>query len=137
MSRRTFEKQRKSLATVLAEEGVIRSPEVERVMRTVSREMFLSDSVRANAYVDSPLPIGFGQTISAPHMVAMMAEALELRVALVKELKTGGLLVIPVGCAYLCQELTKVRREFGSEVSMQRLHSVAFVPLRDKDGWEA
>lgn len=78
MFNRTFEEQRKTLVQRLMEEGIIHSPEVARAMKTVPRERFLPENVRANAYVDAPLPIGYGQTISAPHMVAMMAEALEL-----------------------------------------------------------
>jgi len=80
MSSRTFEKQRESLVQRLKADGIIRSSEVARAMRAVPREMFLPEDIKASAYVDSPLPIGFGQTISAPHMVAMMAEALELEV---------------------------------------------------------
>jgi protein-L-isoaspartate(D-aspartate) O-methyltransferase len=59
--------------------GYIRTPEVERAMRSVPREKFVPESIAKDAYVDSPLPIGQGQTISAPHMVAIMQEELELR----------------------------------------------------------
>ena len=51
----------------LTREGILRSPTVIRAMRVVSRDAFLPENVRSYAAVDSPLPIGMGQTISAPH----------------------------------------------------------------------
>lgn len=46
--------------------GILRSPRVIRALRRVPRNSFLPERVSAHAAVDSPLPIGFGQTISAP-----------------------------------------------------------------------
>jgi protein-L-isoaspartate(D-aspartate) O-methyltransferase len=46
--------------------GILRSPRVIRALRRVPRGSFLPERVKAHAAVDSPLPIGFGQTISAP-----------------------------------------------------------------------
>lgn len=80
MANRPFSAQRQDLVRKLVAEGSICSVEVERAMSTVPREQFLPDTIKTHAYIDSPLPIGYGQTISAPHMVAMMAEALELTV---------------------------------------------------------
>ena len=51
----------------LIREGILRSPNVIKAMRVVSRDVFLPENVRSYAAVDSPLPIGWGQTISAPH----------------------------------------------------------------------
>ncbi len=51
----------------LIREGILRSPNVIKAMRVVSRDAFLPENVRSYAAVDSPLPIGWGQTISAPH----------------------------------------------------------------------
>jgi len=50
----------------LTREGVLRSPRVIQAFRRVPREPFLSGREKAYAAVDTPLPIGFGQTISAP-----------------------------------------------------------------------
>jgi len=50
----------------------------ERAMRAVPRHAFVPESRRNGAYQDRPLPIGEGQTISAPHMVAIMTDLLEL-----------------------------------------------------------
>ena len=50
----------------LIREGILRSPRVIKALRRVSRDPFLPERVKAHAAADSPLPIGFGQTISAP-----------------------------------------------------------------------
>ncbi|MFH1484476.1 MAG: protein-L-isoaspartate O-methyltransferase, partial [Chloroflexota bacterium] len=47
-------------------------------MERVRRDMFVPDAQRQLAYEDIPLPIGMGQTISQPFIVALMTEALEL-----------------------------------------------------------
>jgi len=62
-------------------EGLRNRIDDERVldaMVAVPRHEFVPESNRTNAYADRPLPIGEGQTISAPHMVAIMAELLDL-----------------------------------------------------------
>lgn len=51
----------------LIREGILRSSAVIRAMRLVPREKFLPESSKAYGAVDSPLPIGWGQTVSAPH----------------------------------------------------------------------
>jgi protein-L-isoaspartate(D-aspartate) O-methyltransferase len=56
----------------------IRSARVLDAMRNVPRHLFVPDEVRASAYADRPLPIGFDQTISQPYIVAYMTEALEV-----------------------------------------------------------
>ena len=56
----------------------IRDKRVLAAMRTVPRERFVDESMRDRAYEDSPLPIGYGQTISQPYMVARMCELAEL-----------------------------------------------------------
>jgi protein-L-isoaspartate(D-aspartate) O-methyltransferase len=47
-------------------------------MRTVPRHLFVPDAVRSDAYSDSPLPIGYDQTISQPYIVAFMTQALKV-----------------------------------------------------------
>ncbi len=56
----------------------ITNPNVLEAMRTVPRHRFVPDDRRDDAYGDHPLPIGYGQTISQPSLVAMMSEALEV-----------------------------------------------------------
>ncbi|MFO7760257.1 MAG: protein-L-isoaspartate(D-aspartate) O-methyltransferase [Desulfobia sp.] len=54
-------------------------PRVLSAMRTVPRHEFVPEQYRAFAYDDSPLPIGKGQTISQPYIIALMTEVLELK----------------------------------------------------------
>ena len=65
-----------------------------RAMSLVPREKFLPEEVKAEAYVDAPLPIGYGQTTSALHMTAMFCEYAELTLG-EKVLEIGG------GCGYM------------------------------------
>ncbi len=86
-----MEDQRARLIQSLKQRGYVTSKAVEEAMLRVPRDQFLPVGVREEAYVDSPLPIGEGQTISAPHMVAIMAEALDLGPGMkVLEVGTGS-----------------------------------------------
>lgn len=72
-------------------EGYITSDKVRRAFLKVPREEFVPGRLRRYAYIDQPLPIGYGQTISAPHMVAMMTERLNPDVGhVVLEVGTGS-----------------------------------------------
>jgi protein-L-isoaspartate(D-aspartate) O-methyltransferase len=68
---------RAALLADLARE--IRDRRVIDAMARVPREIFVPEELRASAYENMPLPIGFGQTISQPLIVALMTEALQLR----------------------------------------------------------
>ncbi len=57
----------------------IKDDAVLRAMRNVDRHKFVPEEIRQQAYSDRPLPIGEGQTISQPYIVALMTELLELR----------------------------------------------------------
>ncbi|MCX7847247.1 MAG: protein-L-isoaspartate(D-aspartate) O-methyltransferase [bacterium] len=78
------------VATQIERRGVS-DPRVLAAMRTVPRHEFVPTSLRDEAYEDYPLPIGFGQTISQPYIVAAMTEALQLRPSdKVLEIGTGS-----------------------------------------------
>lgn len=69
----------------------IRDQRVLTALRAVPRHEFVPDRLRASAYADGPLPIGFGQTISQPYIVALMTELLQLPPdAKVLEVGTGS-----------------------------------------------
>jgi len=69
----------------------IDDPSTVAAMRKVPRHLFVPESMRASAYSDSPLPIGHGQTISQPYIVAFMTEvALIRRDSKVLEIGTGS-----------------------------------------------
>lgn len=66
----------------------IHDPKTLQAMRTVPRHLFVDDAMAALAYSDHPLPIGSGQTISQPYIVALMTQALQLK---------GGERVLEIG----------------------------------------
>ena len=70
--------KREQLVKRLIEEGVLSQPEVIKAMSKVPREEFVIPELREQAYMDTPLPSLEGQTISAPHMVAIMCQLLSL-----------------------------------------------------------
>jgi hypothetical protein len=57
----------------------VHDPDVLRAMRAVLRHQFVPQEYLAQAYADHALPIGYGQTISQPYVVAWMTELLELQ----------------------------------------------------------
>ncbi len=73
-------------------------------MATVPRHEFVSEDVRAHAYDDLPLPIGSGQTISQPYIVAAMTAALHLRPG-------DRVLEIGTGCGYHAAVLSRLAKE--------------------------
>ncbi|MDK2383702.1 MAG: protein-L-isoaspartate O-methyltransferase [Candidatus Korarchaeota archaeon] len=85
------EEQRRRMVERLVREGVVKTRRVEEALLRVPREAFVPPRLRSSAYLDSPLPIGHGQTISAPHMVAIMVEELGLEPGMrVLEVGTGS-----------------------------------------------
>src|SRR5574340_852093 len=88
---RDFAGQRDAMVREQLESRGIRDPAVLAAMREVPREEFVPPELKGEAYDDNPLPIGEGQTISQPYMVAYMSEALELSpVHRVLEIGTGS-----------------------------------------------
>ncbi len=74
-----FPGERARLVADLVRSGDIRTDEVREAFLRVPRESFVRPEYRAQAYEDAPLPIGEGQTISAPSMIAIMLEEAGLR----------------------------------------------------------
>ncbi|MGC8691707.1 MAG: protein-L-isoaspartate(D-aspartate) O-methyltransferase [Thermoplasmata archaeon] len=68
----------KTLIENLKNEGFIKKKEVEEAMLGVDRKNFVLSEFENEAYIDEPLPTLNGQTVSAPHMVAMMLELLDI-----------------------------------------------------------
>ena len=92
----------------------IEDPRVIDAMRTVPRHEFVSATFREHAYSDEPLPIGEGQTISQPYIVALMTEALQLR---------SGERVLEIGTGSGYQ--AAIMAQMGTEVySVERLASL-------------
>ena len=59
--------------------GAIRSKKVKEAFLKVDRKLFVPENYKEYAYCDTPLPIGYGQTISAPSVIAISLEELELQ----------------------------------------------------------
>jgi len=70
-------KREKMVKTQIIARGIDHVPTLN-AMRAVPRHLFVSEYYRDMAYSDSPLPIGYGQTISQPYIVAFMTAILEL-----------------------------------------------------------
>ncbi|MEN6474218.1 MAG: protein-L-isoaspartate(D-aspartate) O-methyltransferase [Syntrophaceae bacterium] len=188
----------------------IKDQAVIKAMRTVKRHLFVPRHLRSRAYEDGPLPIGYGQTISQPFIVAFMTEILKIKPGskvleigtgsgyqaailasitpevysveiiealghsarkrlqtlgftsvqvkiadgyygweayapydaiivtaaaeyipppLIKQLKAGGRMIIPVGSPFMVQTLMRVEKQ-GSKVYTRNILPVRFVPLR-------
>lgn len=86
---------------------------VADAMRASPRERFLPAVQRGQAGVDAPIPIGEGQTNSAPHMVAIMAEALDVRPGH-RVLEVGG------GSGWHAAVLWRLAQPGGSVVTVER-----------------
>src|SRR5688572_4256793 len=126
-------------ATMVAEQIQRRGVTDARVlaaMRTVPRHLFVPDNVRPQAYEDRPLPIGQGQTISQPFIVAYMTEALGVR-------PTDRVLEIGTGSGYQAAVLATLAREVYTieivpELAKQataRLAPYTNVQVREGDGY--
>ncbi len=102
----------------------IRNPRVLAAMRKVAREQFLDAAQRERAYEDSPLPIGAGQTISQPYMVARMLELLALRGA-------ERVLEIGAGSGYQTALLCELARQVFAVERVASLAALAGRRLRD------
>jgi protein-L-isoaspartate(D-aspartate) O-methyltransferase len=88
---RDYEGERRTMVIQQLEHRGISDQRVLRAMGEVPRHEFVPSEARSSAYCDQPLPIGFGQTISQPYIVAFMAERLVLTPAdRVLEVGTGS-----------------------------------------------
>jgi protein-L-isoaspartate(D-aspartate) O-methyltransferase len=85
----------------------ITSPRVLEAMRKVPRHLFIPEPQRSRAYDDSPVPIGLGQTISQPYIVAFMTQALDLEPG-------HRVLEIGTGSGYQAAVLAEISREVYS-----------------------
>ena len=131
-----MDKMEKMLQSQILDRGV-HAPAVIQAMRSVPRDLFVPAEQREDAYTDQPLPIGHGQTISQPFIVALMTEALEVT-------PEHRILEVGTGCGYQTAILALMARHVYSIerlpplVSMARAHLSALgignVDIRQGDG---
>lgn len=137
----TSARTRDRLIATLRDQGIENEAVLER-MREVPRHLFVDEALASRAYENTVLPIGHGQTISQPYIVALMTEALIEN----RELPIPKVLEIGTGCGYQTAVLAAFSRHiFGVErinslikFSRQRLRELRInnVSLRNADGFE-
>ena len=105
-----FEKERSRMVDEQIAFRGVTDPRVLAVMGKVPRHEFMPEALRAQAYGDHAMPIGEGQTISQPYIVALMSELLELKGdERVLEIGTGSGYQAAV-LAELCQKVFTIER---------------------------
>jgi protein-L-isoaspartate(D-aspartate) O-methyltransferase len=132
--------QKEYMIAHLKQEGYLKTKPVESAFRKIHREDFLPASMRDHAYSDHPLPIGSGQTISAPHMVAIMTELLEpKKTDLVLEIGTGsgyqaGILSALVKKIYTLEFYPELASQARKNLSRAGLRNVEVIPADGSKG---
>ncbi|MCX6354938.1 MAG: protein-L-isoaspartate(D-aspartate) O-methyltransferase [Candidatus Aureabacteria bacterium] len=100
-----FARQRELMLETQLRARDITDARVLRAMTDVPRHLFIPDSLSADAYEDRPLPIGYGQTISQPYIVALMTQLLHLPPQSAKVLEVG------TGSGYQAAVLSRLAAE--------------------------
>jgi len=126
---------RENMVKFQLEKWKISDPRVLEAMRNVPRELFVPEDMKEFAYDDGPLPIGLGQTISQPYIVALMTEALELK-------KGDKVLEIGTGSGYQSAVLAEMVKllysveitKFHADAAKERLHSLGYDNISCKLG---
>jgi protein-L-isoaspartate(D-aspartate) O-methyltransferase len=135
----TSARTRDRLVDRLKQNG-IRSTEVLEQIRNVPRHLFVDEALASRAYEDTALPIGLGQTISQPWVVARMSEAL------LDGFTGESVLEIGTGCGYQTAVLAPLVKKIYTverirelyQKAKQRLRELEIynVQFRPGDGWE-
>lgn len=122
---------RERMVQRLAAQGIT-DVRVLRAMGAVERHLFVDSALVNQAYEDTSLPIGLGQTISKPNVVARMIELLLGAPALANKPadRLGRVLEIGTGCGYQAAVLSHVATEVYSIERLRGLHEKARVNLR-------
>jgi protein-L-isoaspartate(D-aspartate) O-methyltransferase len=131
-------KERNRLVSRWIERQGVRDPNVLKAMRTVPRHEFVRPGDSRRAYGDHPIPIGLGQSISQPYIVALMTEALKLQPGhKVLEVGTGSAYQAAV-CAELAQQVYTIEIiEELAKSAKKRLKDLGYpnVSVKAADGY--
>jgi len=114
----TSQRTRARMVQRLRDKG-IRDERILGAMASVPRHLFVEEALASRAYEDTALPIGFGQTISQPFVVARMIEML------IQDATPATVLEVGTGCGYQAAVLARVFREVYSIERIKGLHERA------------
>ncbi len=114
----------------LLAEGGIQDQAVLHTMNAIERHRFVDTALAGQAYEDTSLPIGLGQTISKPNVVARMISLLREGAALDSQGKIGRVLEIGSGCGYQAAILALLCKEVYSIERLRGLYDKALVNVR-------
>jgi len=138
----TSARTRERLISRLREQGISNEAVLDRI-RNVPRHLFVDEALASHAYDDTALPIGFGQTISQPYIVALMTQ--ELIGTQTAERKLAKVLEVGTGCGYQSAVLAPFVRHIYSLERIQplvqrtkdrlRALKIGNVTCRHGDGW--
>ncbi|MHA1646428.1 MAG: protein-L-isoaspartate(D-aspartate) O-methyltransferase [Promethearchaeota archaeon] len=140
-----FKIKREQMVQKLKSQGIIESDSVFNAMLTIPRHEFISPSSWEYAYIDSPLQIDENQTISAPHMNAMMCEYLDLKPGQkVLEIGTGSgyhaallaKLVSPEGHVYTIERHSKLAHLAEETFNRLNFSNITVITGDGTLGWE-
>jgi len=118
-----LQKARNQMVQTTIEERGISDPNVLSAMRSVPRHYFVPENLLPVAYADRPLPIGEGQTISQPYVVALMTEILQ-------PAKDHRILEIGTGSGYQAAILAHITRQVYTIEIKQKLYNKASNKLK-------
>jgi len=118
-----YQTVREHMAKFDIEARGVDDPDVVRAMRTVPRHEFVIPDYLNLAYADRPLPIGYGQTISQPYIVAVMTELLKLK-------RGDRVLEVGTGSGYQAAVLAELTDEVYTVEIIKELHKSASETLR-------
>jgi len=125
LSEETFQEARLRMVQEQIEQRGITDPLVLSALRSVPRHEFVPENMKPFAYEDTPLPIGYGQTISQPYIVALMTEKAGVKPgSRVLEVGTGSgyqaAILCAMGCEVYSVEIIKALAERARE-TLERL----------------
>ncbi len=137
----TSQRTRNRLAQRLQERGIT-DPAVLAVLRTVPRHLFVDEALASRAYEDTALPIGHGQTISQPYVVARMTEALLAGASCSRVLEIGtgcgyqtAILAGLVEEVYSVERITPLLRQARARLRELGLYNIHLKPGDGTIGW--
>lgn len=131
----SWKKQRKRMAKMQLENRDIEQPQVLNAMRRVQRHLFVPEDYRNLAYADQALPIGHGQTISQPYIVALMTQLADIQ-------GEDKVLEIGTGSGYQAAVLSRLAKEVYSieiitelsQEAQKRLKNLGYSNVRVRTG---